>query len=204
MLGSASVSLTVRGCQILVFKGSRKILICIGLAGMLASCTGSDARSQDPEPVVVSPVAFMPYPLKIALNDLTGFSLGAQLKDYKRSNIIFCAPKIRYGDQVSSKVAQLFCADTASRDLSKVKYWVNFTAPVKGHKIWKIRVFLKGENRQSRKELFAQLSQRYGKPRVVDKPLSYSWQNGSTFLTIIEDDYGLQFELWDRGMHVLS
>ena len=176
----------------------------MGLAAIVASCTGSDARSQDPDPVVASPAAFTAYPLKIALNGLTGFSLGAQLKDYKRSDIIFCAPKIRYGNQITSKVAQLFCADAASRDLSKVKYWVNFTAPVKGHKIWKIRVFLKGEDHQSRKALFAQLSKRYGKPRVVDNPLSFSWQDGSTFLTIIEDDYGLQFELWDRGMHVLS
>lgn len=204
MLGSVSVSLALRGCQILDLKGSRKFLLCLGLVGLLTSCAGSEARSQDPEPVVASPATFMAYPLKIALNDLTGFSLGAQLKDYKRTNIIFCAPKIRYGEQITSKVAQLFCADTASRDLSKVKYWVNFTAPVKGHKIWKIRVFLKGEDRQSRKALFAQLSQRYGKPRVVDNPLSFSWQDGSTFLTIIEDDYGLQFELWDRGMHVLS
>ncbi len=138
--------------------------------------------------------------MRTALSGLTGFSLGTGIDEAVRTELRVCAAKMRYGRKHDSKIAQLYCSNRKSGSAEHRKFWVNFTAPDKGHLAWKIMVSLSGgEARYS--GLVNHYTAVYGKPRKVTDPISYSWQDGAIYLQLKEDRYGYQVELWDRTLH---
>ncbi|MBL4905986.1 MAG: hypothetical protein JKX94_00915 [Sneathiella sp.] len=139
-------------------------------------------------------------PLKFALQEQTGFILGSALKKPKSAGLRICAAKMRYGTQFDSKIAQLFCTNQKQDKPRKTKFWVNFTSPAYGHKAWKINLSLSGD-RYSNADFIAALKTQFGPPHIVREPLAYKWQVGTAHLTLREDQFGLQLELWDRSFH---
>ncbi|MFT6559747.1 hypothetical protein [Sneathiella sp.] len=174
------------------------------LVALLASCAGEEKEKTI---VVKTDPAMAVAPdetLQTALSGLTGFSLGRDLTDVKKTGLRICAAKMRYGDDTDSKIAQLYCFKGASDQQASQKFWVNFTSPIKGHKAWKITLSLSKNEQASPEKLVDQFTKLYGAPRVVEQPLSYSWTDGDVFLTLVKDAYGVQLELWDRSLHTIS
>ncbi|WP_169543677.1 hypothetical protein [Sneathiella aquimaris] len=189
---------------LLAKNGFLKLISAGVLVTLLASCSGEKKEKvivvkTDPAMAVVPDKS-----LQTALSGLTGFSLGRDLSNVKKTGLRICAAKMRYGDAADSKIAQLYCFKGASDQQASQKFWVNFTSPIKGHKAWKITMSLSEQEQASQNELVDRFTKLYGAPRVVEQPLSYSWKEGDVFLTLVKDAYGVQLELWDRSLHTIS
>lgn len=176
---------------------------------MLLVNSGLEARADDiqaTDTAVVSKSTFNQHKqtnLQTALRKYTGFSLGSKLNSAASTELQICAAKMRYGQQPNSEIAQLFCSNRKTDTAHLIKFWVNFTSPTYGHKAWKINLSLPGDH-LSNFRFISELEERFGKPSIVNQPLSYKWTIGEVHLTLIEDQFGIQLELWDRSLHFVT
>ncbi len=179
-------------------------MCCVSLGLVLGSTTVARAYDFPAASVIPSSIStFGDGPLYMALRKYTGFALGSDLKNAQSKELHICAAKMRYGKKPDSKILQLYCSNRKQNSARLVKFWVNFTSPVYKNVAWKINLSLPG-NRHNNAPFIAELESRFGKPMVSFLPLSYSWVVGSTHLTLKEDQYGVQLELWDRSLHNIT
>ncbi|GLQ04860.1 hypothetical protein [Sneathiella chinensis] len=129
-----------------------------------------------------------------ALSAATGYSLGARSHDKRQSQVGLCAAKMRY---TAEQIAMLYCWNSRSEKEERIQAWINFSRPEHGNRVWKISLNIPGDAEENA-DFIERLHEKYGSPRVVNRPLSMSWAASDVYLRVQEDRFGLQLELWDR------
>lgn len=166
------------------FPGSTGLFLF--LAFVLASCGA-------PPPTVPE------KGLTQALFEDTGYGLGNEALKSAEPGQGACAVESRYGNSASGPVSQLVCVSRKGSGGDRIKYRVNYTMPSAGHRIWKITATYP-DKKVTDLNLVDRLEAQYGMPRKVTDPLGLTWQKGTTYLELREDQYGVHLQLWDRAL----
>ncbi|MEH6545983.1 MAG: hypothetical protein V7701_06130 [Sneathiella sp.] len=157
-----------------------------GLSLLLLSCAAP------------SPQTELSGVLHRALLDNTGYKLGNDTVVDEKSETTSCAVEGRYGDPKTGAISRYVCVARA-KDLQRVTYRVNFTAPDAGHRIWKIDATFP-DKKVVELMIIEGFEEKYGKPHKVENPLTLSWQLETASLSVREDKFGVHVQLWDRGL----